>query len=125
MKIDKKFALILFVFLLVIVSVNTNSVTPTLTVIKTLVDAIKIGNNMIDLVVNYLPILYEHIVAAYDKEKPLPKRSYDFIVDLTRPKDIFLRVTHYNKVSRSNHALSLNFQTEITIHSLLFRFHFR
>ena len=67
-----------------------------LTMIRTTVEGIKVGNNLLDLVKDYPPIIIEKLLAAFDKTKPLPRRSYDFIVDLTRPADIFGKLKFYS-----------------------------
>ncbi|CAF1342829.1 unnamed protein product [Adineta steineri] len=44
---------------------------------------------MMELLGNYPPIFVEQFLSYFDKNTALPRRSYDFIVDLTRPTDIF------------------------------------
>ena len=57
--------------------------------IKTVMETTKVGKSIYDVVKEYPPLLVEFILAGSDKTKPVPRRSYDFIVDLTRPTGIF------------------------------------
>ena len=76
MKIDKKLSLIFVVLLFVIGNVNADSVASILAGLKILIDAIKIGNYMIDPVQKCSPIIYEQIVAVFGKE------IYGFVVNV-------------------------------------------
>ncbi|CAF1467604.1 unnamed protein product, partial [Rotaria sordida] len=60
-----------------------------------LMKAAKVATSVMDLLRNYPPIFVEHFLAAIDTNKPVPRRSYDFIVDLTRPTDIFENLKAY------------------------------
>ena len=57
--------------------------------VKTVMETITVGKNIFDVLKECPPILMEILVAASDKTKPVPRRSYDFIVDLTRLTQIF------------------------------------
>jgi len=61
-------SLIFVVLLFVIGNVNADSVASILAGLKILIDAIKIGNYMIDPVQKCSPIIYEQIVAVFGKE---------------------------------------------------------
>ncbi len=95
MKKKTKLPLLLILFLVLVFNANAEPITPILATIKTIAEGIKVGNNVIDFVMKYPPILFEQILAAFDKKNPLPRRSYDFIVDLTRPSDIFKELKSY------------------------------
>jgi hypothetical protein len=60
-----------------------------MTHIGTLMKAAQVANNIMDVVGNYSPIIIEQFLATFNKNTPVPRQSYDFIVDLTRPTDIF------------------------------------
>jgi hypothetical protein len=51
--------------------------------------AAKVANNIMDVVGNYPPIFVEQFLALFHQNTSETRRSYDFIVDLTRPTDIF------------------------------------
>jgi hypothetical protein len=95
MRIKTILLLLLILLSGLIFSVDPDPITPVLATIKILIESVKVGNNLIDLVTNYPPILIEQLIAAFDKGKPVPHRSYDFIVDLTRPSDIFEELKSY------------------------------
>jgi len=96
MKKKTKLPLLLILLLVLVFNVDAEPITPILSTIKTIAEAIKVGSNVIDFVMKYPPILYEQILAAFDKEKPVPRRSYDFIVDLTQPSNIFEELKAYS-----------------------------
>lgn len=56
--------------------------------IKIAVEIFKTGKNLLGSVKEYPPILIEWLFATSDQSKPIPRRSYDFIVDLTHPTNI-------------------------------------
>ncbi|CAM4825343.1 unnamed protein product [Rotaria magnacalcarata] len=68
---------------------------PILATLKVLIEASKVYDNIIALIGKYPPILIEPFLAAFNKEQPTTRRSYDFIVDLTRPTDIFEELKSY------------------------------
>jgi hypothetical protein len=91
-----KLPLLLILLLVLVFNADAEPITSILSTIKTIAETIKVGNNVIDFAMKYPPILYEQILAAFDKGKPVPHRSYDFIVDLTRPSDIFEELKAYS-----------------------------
>lgn len=95
MKKQIKLQLLVFVFLTLIFNSDADPITQILANIKTIIDAVKVGNNIREITGNYPVILTEQIVAIFGKDTPLPRRSYDFIVDLTRPTDIFDKLKAY------------------------------
>ena len=90
-----KLQLLACVFLTLIYIVNADPITLIATNIKTIIDAVKIGKSVVDILGNYPVILVEQILASFGKNSPLPPRSYDFIIDLTRPTDIFDKLKAY------------------------------
>lgn len=90
-----KLKLLACVFLTLICMVSADPVTLILTNIKTIIDVVKVGNNIWDVLGNYPLILVEQILATFGKNTPLPPRSYDFIIDITRPTDIFDKLKAY------------------------------
>jgi len=83
-----KLSLLLIFLSTLIINTDADSITLILAHIKTLIDSVKVANNVIDLVKDYPPTLIKQFLSAFGKKTPLPRRSYDFIVDLTRPTDI-------------------------------------
>ncbi len=57
--------------------------------IEILTKAAKATNNIIDVLRHYPPMFVEQFLATFNKNTPVPRQFYDFIVDLTRPTDIF------------------------------------
>jgi hypothetical protein len=80
---------ILIFFSILIFNVESDSMALIVRHIEILTKAAKATNNIIDVLRHYPPMFVEQFLATFNKNTPVPRQFYDFIVDLTRPTDIF------------------------------------
>ncbi len=81
--------MILIFFSILIFNIEADPIKLIMTHIDSLMKTAKVANNIMDVIGNYPSIFVEQFLAIFNKNTPVPHRTYDFIVDLTRPTDIF------------------------------------